>query len=114
LPKYQKAIQLLPNTSFAYNNLSYYYMDKKNYAAAEDALQKALFVEPKDGNSLDTYSEIMAITGDSIRFYSFIEKALQNPNPTEGITAEFYAQDMRWAAYWQRPRFQNLLKKYRK
>ncbi len=114
LPKYQKAIQLLPNASFAYNNLSYYYMDKKNYAAAEEALQKALFAEPKDGNSLDTYAEIMAITGDSSRFYEYIEKALQNPNPSEGITAELYAQDRRWEAFYHRPRFQNLLKKYRR
>jgi tetratricopeptide (TPR) repeat protein len=114
LPKYQKAIALLPNVSFAYNNLSYYYMDKKDYAAAEDALQKALFTEPKDGNALDTYAEIMSIRGDSIQFYAFIEKALQNPNPTEGITAEYYAQDKRWEAFRNRPRFQNLLKIYRK
>ena len=114
LPKYKKAIELLPNVSFAYNNLSYYYMDKKNYAAAEDALKKALFAEPKDGNALDTYAEIMAITGDTTRFYSYIEKALQNPNPTEGITAERYAVDKRWEMFWQQPRFQNLLKKYNK
>lgn len=114
LPKYQKAIELLPNTSFAYNNLSYYYMDKKNYVAAEEALQKALFAEPKDGNALDTYAEIMSITGDTTRFYEYIEKALQNPNPTEGITAELYTADKRWEAFWHRPRFQSLLKKYRK
>ena len=114
LPKYQKAITLLPNVSFAYNNLSYYYMDKKNYVAAEDALKKALFAEPKDGNSLDTYAEIMAITGDTTRFYAFLEKALQNPNPTEGITAERYAVDKRWDAFRQQPRFQNLIKKYKK
>lgn len=114
LPKYQKAIALLPNVSFAYNNLSYYYMDKKNYPAAEDALKKALFAEPKDGNSLDTYAEIMAITGDTTRFYAFIEKALQNPNPTEGITAERYAVDKRWDMFRHQPRFQNLIKKYKK
>lgn len=114
LPKYQKAIALLPNGSFAYNNLSYYYMDKKNYPAAEDALKKALFAEPKDGNSLDTYAEIMAITGDTTRFYAFLEKALQNPNPTEGITAERYAVDKRWDAFKQQRRFQNLIKKYKK
>ncbi len=114
LPKYQKAISLLPNVSFAYNNLSYYYMDKKNYVAAEDALKKALFAEPKDGNTLDTYAEIMAITGDTTRFYVYLEKALQNPNPTEGITAERYAVDKRWEMFWQQPRFQNLLKRYSK
>lgn len=114
LPKYQKAISLLPNVSFAYNNLSYYYMDKKNYTAAIDALNKALFAEPKDGNSLDTYAEIMAITGDTTRFYTYLEKALQNPNPTEGITAERYAVDKRWEAFRQQPRFQNLLKKHTK
>lgn len=114
LPTYQKAIALLPNTSFAYNNLSYYYMDKKNYKEAEDALKKALFAEPKDGNSLDTYSEIMAVTGDTARFYVYFEKALQNANPTEGITAELYAVDKRWEAFRNQPRFQNLIKKYSK
>ena len=114
LPKYQKAIGLLPTVSFAYNNLSYYYMDKKNYAAAEDALKKALLAEPKDGNALDTYAEIMSITGDMPRFYSFLEKALQNPNPTEGITAELYAVDKRWEAFRNQPKFQNLIKKYGK
>ena len=89
-------------------------MDKKNYTAAIDALNKALFAEPKDGNSLDTYAEIMAITGDTARFYSYLERALQNPNPTEGITAERYAVDKRWDAFRQKAQFQNLLKKYRK
>ena len=114
LPKYQKAIAILPDVSFAYNNLSYYYMDKKNYAAAEETLKKALFAEPKDGNALDTYAEIMSITGDTTQFYAYFEKALQNPNPTEGITAELYAVDKRWEAFWHKPRFQNLIKKYRK
>ncbi len=114
LPTYQKAIALLPNTSFAYNSLSYYYMDKKNYIEAEEALKKALFTEPKDGNALDTYAEIMSITGDTTRFYAFFEKALQNPNPTEGITAELYAVDKRWESFRNRQTFQNLIKKYRK
>lgn len=114
LPTYQKAIDLLPNTSFAYNNLSYYYMDQKNYAAAEETLKKALFAEPKDGNALDTYAEIMTKIGDTARFYAFLEKALQNPNPTEGITAELYAVDKRWEMFHNQPRFQNLIKKYSK
>ena len=87
---------------------------KKNYAAAEEVLKKALFAEPKDGNALDTYAEIMTKIGDTARFYTFLEKALQNPNPTEGITAELYAVDKRWETFHNQARFQNLIKKYSK
>lgn len=112
LAKYQKAIDLLPRASFAYNNLSYFYMDKKNYTAAEEILKKAILAEPNDGNSWDTYAEVMALKGDDARFFAYLEKALQNRNPTEGITAELYAQDNRWAKYKQQKKFQDLLKKY--
>ncbi|MBL7815294.1 MAG: hypothetical protein JNL70_09795 [Saprospiraceae bacterium] len=113
LSKYQKAIDILPNAAFAYNNLSYYYMDKKNYKEAEETLKKALFAEPKDGNTLDTYAEIMSLTGDTTRFYLYLERALQNPNPTEGITADLYALDKRWDNFKHQSRFQNLIKKYK-
>jgi tetratricopeptide (TPR) repeat protein len=112
LPKYQKAIEILPNASFAYNNFSYYYLDKKDYAACEEVLKKAVLADPKDGNSWDTYAEVMLQKGDMIRFYDNLEKALQNLNPTEGITAEFYATDKRWEKVRTEKRFQDLLKKY--
>ena len=112
LSKYQKAIELLPRASFAYNNLSYFYMDKKDYTAAEDVLKKALLAEPKDGNSWDTYAEVMSIKGDDAHFYEYLEKALQNRNPTEGITAALYANDQRWARFRQEKKFQDLLKRY--
>ena len=112
LKKYNKAIELLPQASFAYNNLSYYYMDKKDFAAAEEVLKKALFAEPKDGNSWDTYAEVMALKGDMPHFYEYIENALKNRNPTEGITSELYARDHRWEKYRNEKRFKDLLKKY--
>lgn len=112
LPKYQKAIDLLPSASFAYNNLSYYFIDKKNYREAEEALKKALIAEPNDGNTWDTYAELMVLEGDSTRFYEYIEKALQNSNPTEGVTSQVYATDNRWAMFRTTPHFQFLLKKY--
>lgn len=114
LAKYQKAIDLLPHASFAYNNLSYFYMDKKDYISAEDVLKKAVLAEPNDGNAWDTYAEVMALTGDNTRFYIYLEKALQHRNPTEGITAELYAQDHRWEKYKQEKKFQDLLKKYQR
>jgi tetratricopeptide (TPR) repeat protein len=114
LPKYQKAIEILPNASFAYNNFSYYYLDKKDYTACEEVLKKAVLADPKDGNSWDTYAEVMLQKGDMLRFYDYIEKALQNLNPTEGITAELYAADKRWEKVRGEKRFQDLLSKYGK
>ena len=67
---------------------------------------------PNDGNSWDTYAEVMALKGDDTRFFAYLEKALQNRNPTEGITAELYAHDNRWERFRQQKKFQDLLKKY--
>jgi tetratricopeptide (TPR) repeat protein len=114
LPKYEKAIEILPTASFAYNNFSYYYLDKKDYAACENVLKKAVLADPKDGNSWDTYAEVMLVKNDLPRFYDCIEKALQNLNPTEGITSELYAVDKRWERVRGEKRFQDLLTKYRK
>jgi tetratricopeptide (TPR) repeat protein len=112
LPKYLKAIELLPHSATPYNMLSYYYMDKYNYNEAEKCIQKALLADPRDGNSWDTYAEIMAIKNDTTRFLQYIEKALQNSNPTQGITAEYYSEDARWINFRKMADFQNLLKKY--
>jgi tetratricopeptide (TPR) repeat protein len=114
LPKYEKAIEILPTASFAYNNFSYYYLDKKDYAACENVLKKAVLADPKDGNSWDTYAEVMLVRNDTLRCYDFLEKALQNLNPTEGITSELYAVDRRWERLRGEKRFQDLLMKYRK
>ena len=88
LPKYKKAIEILPKASFVYNNFSYYYLDRKDYTACEEVVKKAVLADPKDGNSWDTYAEVMLLKGDTGRFYDYFEKALQNRNPTGGITAE--------------------------
>lgn len=112
LAKYNKAIDLLPHASFAYNNLSYYHIDKKDYVTAEEVLKKALFADPKDGNSWDTYAELMMLKGDIEHFYQYIENALKNRNPTEGVTAEFYAKDHRWEKFKNEKRFKDLLLKY--
>lgn len=112
LSKYNRAIELLPHASFAYNNLSYYHIDKKDYVTAEEVLKKALLADPKDGNSWDTYAELMSLKGDIPHFYEYIENALKNSNPTEGITAEIYAQDHRWEKFSTEKRFKDLLGKY--
>jgi tetratricopeptide (TPR) repeat protein len=113
LEKYRKAIELLPQAAASYNNLSYFYMDSHNYAEAEIYLKKAILADPKDGNSWDTYAELMLIKGDTLRFYNCIEQALKNHNPTEGVSAEGYAKDARWQKMWGEKRFENLLKKYK-
>ncbi len=111
---YQKAIEFLPESPEPYNNLSYFYIDNKQYNEAETYLKKALFADPKNGNSWDTYAELMLLKSDTTRFYNCLEQALKNRNPTEGISAEAYAEDGRWKAFWQQKRFVDLLKKYRK
>ena len=114
LVKYRKAIELLPQAASSYNNLSYFYMDNHNYSEAEIYLKKALFADPKDGNTWDTYAELMLIKGDTLRFYNCIEQALKNHNPTEGVSAEGYAKDVRWQRFWEDKRFVNLLVKYKR
>ncbi len=113
LAKYRKAIELLPQAAASYNNLSYFYMDNHNYPEAEIYLKKALLADPKDGNTWDTYAELMWTKGDTLRFYNCLEQALKNHNPTEGVSAEDYAKDARWQQVWEQKRFQLLLKKYR-
>lgn len=112
LPKYLKAIELLPHAPSPYNMLSYYYMDKKDLKEAENCIQKAILADPKDGNSWDTYAEIMMLKNDTTHFLTYIEKALQNSNPTQGITSKYYETDARWANFRQLNDFQKLLKKY--
>lgn len=114
LATYQKAIEFLPQSPTPYNNLSYFYMDAKNYGEAEIYLKKALFADPKNGNSWDTYAELMLLKGDTSRFYNCLEQALKNHNPTEGISSEAYTEDERWAMFRGEKRFVDLLKKYRK
>ena len=114
LAMYQKAIQLLPQSASSYNNLSYYYMDNKNYDEAEIYLKKALYADPKDGNTWDTYSELMLLKGDTARFYNCLEQALKNHNPTDGVSSDGYATDARWEKFWNEKRFRDLLKKYKR
>ncbi len=114
LAMYQKAIELLPQSASSYNNLSYFYMDNKNYDEAEVYLKKALYADPKDGNTWDTYSELMLLKGDTSRFYNCIEQALKNHNPTEGVSSDGYATDARWEKFWGHKRFRDLLKKYKR
>jgi tetratricopeptide (TPR) repeat protein len=113
LTKYRKAIELLPHAAMSYNNLSYFYMDNHNYLEAEIYLKKALLADPKDGNTWDTYAELMLIKGDTSRFYNCIEQALKNHNPTEGVSAEGYATDARWQKVWRDKKFKELLAKYK-
>jgi tetratricopeptide (TPR) repeat protein len=113
LTKYRKSIELLPQAAASYNNLSYFYMDNKNYSEAEIYLKKALFADPKDGNTWDTYAELMLVKGDTLRFYNCIEQALKNHNPTEGVSSENYKKDARWQRFWGDKRFLDLLKKYK-
>jgi tetratricopeptide (TPR) repeat protein len=112
LAMYKRATQLIPQSSFAYNNLSYHYMDRKDYAAAEAALKKAVLANPKDGNTWDTYAELALLQRDTIHFYDYAERALQNQSPTHGITVEVYRTDKRWQGVAKEPRFLKLLEKY--
>ena len=91
-----------------------FFMRYNDCDPCENVLKKAVLADPKDGNSWDTYGEVMLVKNDLPRFYDCIEKALQNLNPTEGITSELYAVDKRWERVRGEKRFQDLLAKYRK
>jgi tetratricopeptide (TPR) repeat protein len=112
LAMYQRATQLIPQSALVYNNLSYHYMDTKDYAAAEAALKKAILADSKDGNTWDTYAELALLQRDTARFFDCAERALQNQSPTRGITVANYKTDKRWQGVASDKRFVKLLEKY--
>ena len=78
---YQKATELAPDYSPAYNILGYAYRQNADYANAEKAFQKYIELIPKDPNPYDSYAELLLKEGkfdDSITQY---RKALSiDPN----------------------------------
>jgi len=69
---YQKATELAPTYSTAYNILGYAYRQNADYANAEKAFQKYIELIPKDPNPYDSYAELLLKMGrfdDSITQY---------------------------------------------
>jgi Flp pilus assembly protein TadD len=52
-----KAIELNPNFSTAYNALGYAYKPMGKYTEAENAFKKYIELVPKDPNPYDSYAE---------------------------------------------------------
>jgi tetratricopeptide (TPR) repeat protein len=78
---YNKATELAPSYSSAYNLLGYAYRQNGDYANAEKAFQKYIELIPRDPNPYDSYAELLLKMGrfdDSIAQY---RKALSiDPN----------------------------------
>ena len=69
---YQKATQLAPNFTPAYNVLGYAYRQQGDYADAEQAFKKYVELLPNDPNPYDSYAELLMKMGrfdDSIAQY---------------------------------------------
>lgn len=62
---YKKAIELDKNFADAYNNLAYLYFSlKKNLEEAKELVKKAIEINPKENNYLDTLTQIEKEVGD--------------------------------------------------
>lgn len=76
IAEFQKAIELNPNFSPAYNSLGYAYRPMGNDAEAERAFKKYIELVPNDPNPYDSYAELLMKMGrfdESIQQY---QKAL--------------------------------------
>jgi len=71
IAEYQKAIQINPNYSIAYNALGYAYRAADNNAEAETAFKKYIELVPNDPNPYDSYAELLMKLG---RFDESIEQ----------------------------------------
>lgn len=71
IAEYQKAIQINPNYSIAYNALGYAYRAADNNAEAEKAFKKYVELVPNDPNPYDSYAELLMKLG---RFDESIEQ----------------------------------------
>jgi tetratricopeptide (TPR) repeat protein len=70
--QYQKATELAPSYSPAYNILGYTYRQQHDYAGAEQAFKKYVELIPNDPNPYDSYGELLLKMGrfdDSIAQY---------------------------------------------
>jgi tetratricopeptide (TPR) repeat protein len=113
---YEKALAASPEDVFILNAVAYFYStgiykDKKK---AFEYIEKAVSLKPYDGNLMDSYSDIALIFNDTATFYTYFEKALDNPKAIDGITREEYEKEAtnRLKDVWHRPRFQQIMRQH--
>lgn len=63
IAEFQKAIEINPSFSPAYNSLGYAYRPVGNYVEAEKAFKKYIELLPNDPNPYDSYAELLMKTG---------------------------------------------------
>jgi tetratricopeptide (TPR) repeat protein len=74
--EYQKAIEINPDFSLAYNSLGYAYRATESSADAEKAFQRYIALVPKDPNPYDSYAELLMKLGRFDESIAEYQKAL--------------------------------------
>jgi len=88
----RRAVELGPSNHLAYFSLGQALWCHKDYASFRDALERAVALNPMDGNSVAYLGELLTYTGNSERGMQLVGRAKQlNPNhPGWYWFADFY------------------------
>src|SRR5215471_11003275 len=77
----RKAIELAPSNHLAWCGLAYVYFFKRESQSFRNAAERAVALNPMDGNSLASLGELLIFTGDGERGLELSQRAKQlNPN----------------------------------
>jgi tetratricopeptide (TPR) repeat protein len=106
---YNAAIELSPDEAIAYNNRAMAYLRMGNHQQAIYDVEKSLELDSSHAASYGTLSEIFSDLGKSELFYENFQKALDiDPDEIDKLEITTVAR------HENEPRFQELLKKYKK
>ena len=87
---YDKALESNPENSLCLNNYAYYLsLEKKNLDKAEEMAERAMKLEPKNYNHIDTYAWILFIKNETAKARIYIDEMLrympEESNATAGV-----------------------------
>ncbi len=103
----EKALEIDPDYSEAYNSVAVAFRKKKNYESAFKNAYKAIELNPQNGFAYSTLAEMYADNGNEDEFYRNTELAL-----IFGGAVEDFVKDESYKPYLNEPKFQKLLEKY--
>lgn len=84
IAEYERLLEANPNYAVAYNQLGYHWMQRGDYARAEDYLKRYRFLAPDQANPYDSLGELYANTGRYEEAIAVLGEALK-------IKPDFYA-----------------------
>lgn len=94
------------------NALAYAYVSQKKYKKAEEALRRATYQAPNNGDYWDSLAELYCIQGNDSGAVANLAKALKSPQKSDVVSSKAYQTDPRWQRLRKRLDFQQLLNQY--